>query len=122
MCVAGKLVGQKVGKVLEHHIRVIPVLIGAVVVLVAILVVVAMSLMGAASLNAGETLRRAAYPASGVYILSVTAKGPANVTLESQNKEDTIVHTSTVLYLGPADGEAVEVAEGQHCSVCQCFC
>ena len=111
LCVADQFVGQRLGKLLEGHTRVVLVLIGVVVVLLAAFAVVAMQLTGSASLESGETLRRAAYPQPGSYTLSVTADGPVNVTLESQNKEDTMMHTSTVIYSGPADGAVVEVPE-----------
>lgn len=109
LCVADQFVGQRLGKVLEGRARVVPVLIGAAVALLVLFAAVAMQLTGLANLNAGETLRRAAYPEPGSYTLSVTADGPVNLTLESQNKEDTMMHTSTVIYSGPADGAAVEV-------------
>lgn len=106
-----QFVGQRLGKALEGRTRVVPILIGAVVALLAVFVVVAMQLTGLASLDAGETLRRSAYPELGTYTLSVTADGPVNVTFESQNKEDTMMHTSTTIYSGPADGAVVEVPE-----------
>lgn len=111
LCVADQFVGQRIGKVLERHTRVVPILIGAVIALLAVFVVVAMQVTGPATLDGGETLRRAAYPEPGSYTLSVTADGAVNVTLESQNKEDTMMHTSTVIYSGPADGAVVEVPE-----------
>ena len=111
LCVADQFVGQRLGKALEGRTRVVPILIGAVVALLVVFAVAAMQMTGPASLNAGETLRRSAYPEPGSYTLSVTADGPVNVTLESQNKEDTMMHTSTVIYSGPADGAAVEVPE-----------
>ncbi|MBM6721501.1 O-antigen ligase family protein [Pseudoflavonifractor phocaeensis] len=111
LCVADQFVGQRLGKALEGRTRVVPILIGAVVALLVVFAVVAMQMTGPASLNAGETLRRSAYPEPGSYTLSVTADGPVNVILESQNKEDTMMHTSTVIYSGPADGAAVEVPE-----------
>lgn len=111
LCLTDQFVGQRLGKALEGRTRVVPILIGAVVALLAVFVVVAMQLTGPASLDAGETLRRSAYPEPGTYTLSVTADGPVNVTLESQNKEDTMMHTSTTIYSGPADGAVVEVPE-----------
>lgn len=111
LCLADQFVGQRLGKALEGRTRVVPILIGAVVALLAVFVVVAMQLTGPASLDAGETLRRSAYPEPGTYTLSVTADGPVNVTLESQNKEDTMMHTSTTIYSGPVDGAVVEVPE-----------
>ncbi|HIY21339.1 MAG TPA: O-antigen ligase family protein [Candidatus Flavonifractor merdigallinarum] len=109
LCVADQFVGQRLGKLLEGRTKMVLILIGAVVVLLGIFAVTAMQLTGAASLESGETLRRAAYPQPGSYTLSVTADSTVNVTLESQNKEDTMMHTSTVIYSGPADGAAVEV-------------
>ena len=109
LCVVDQFVGQRLGKVLESRTRVVLVLIGVVVVLLAAFAVVAMQLTGSASLESGESLRRAAYPQPGSYTLSVTADNPVNVTLESQNQEDTMMHTSTVIYSGPADGAVVEV-------------
>lgn len=111
LCAADQFVGQRIGKLLEQRTRVVPVLIGAVIALMAVFAVVAMQLTGPASLNGGETLRRAAYPQPGSYTLSVAADGAVNVTLESQNREDTMMHTSTVIYSGPADGAAVVVPE-----------
>lgn len=111
LCLADQFVGQRLGKMLEARTRVVPALIGGVAVLLAVFVVVAMQLTGPTTLNSGETLRRAAYPEPGSYTLSVTADGPVNVTLESQNKEDTMMHTSTTIYSGPADGAVVEVPE-----------
>lgn len=111
LCVVDQFVGQRLGKMLESRTRVVLVLIGVAVVLLAAFAVVAMQLTGSASLESGESLRRAAYPQPDSYTLSVTADNPVNVTLESQNKEDTMMHTSTVIYSGPADGAVVEVPE-----------
>ena len=111
LCVADQFVGQRLGKLLEGHTRVVPLLIVVAVVVLAAFAVVAMQLTGPATLNSGETLRRAAYPQPGSYTLSVTADSSVNVTLESQNREDTMMHTSTVIYSGPADGAVVEVPE-----------
>ena len=109
LCLADQFVSQKLGKLLEGRSRVVPDLIAAVVVLAVVFGAAAMNLTGPASLESGETFRRAAYPQPGSYTLSVTADSAVNVILERQNKEDTMMHTSTVIYSGPADGAAVEV-------------
>ncbi len=111
LCVADQFVGRRVGKLLERRTRMVPILIGTVVALLAVFVVAALRLTGPTSLDAGETLRRAAYPESGSYTLSVSADGAVNVTIESQNREDTMMHTNTVIYSGPADGAAVVIPE-----------
>ena len=111
LCLADQFAGQKLGRLLEGRARVVPILIAVVVALLAVFAVAAMQLTGPAALAEGESLRRAAYPQPGSYTLSVAADGEVNVTLESQNREDTMMHTSTVIYSGPADGAAVTVPE-----------
>ena len=111
LCLADQFAGQKLGRLLEGRARVVPILIAVVVVLLAVFAVAAMQLTGPAALAEGESLRRAAYPQPGSYTLSVAADGEVNVTLESQNQADTMMHTSTVIYSGPADGAAVTVPE-----------
>ena len=111
LCAADRFAGQRLGKVLEQRARVVPILVGTVIVVIGGFAVVAMQLTGPAALGDGETLRRAVYPEAGTYTLSVTGTGTVNVTLESQNREDTMMHTSTVLYSGPADGASVTVPE-----------
>ena len=111
LCVLDHFVGQRIGKLLGQHTRVVPILIVTAVAVLAVFAFVAMQLTGSASLKAGESLRRAAYPEAGSYTLSVVSDGPLEITLESQNREDTMMHTSTVLYSGPADGAAVTVPE-----------
>lgn len=61
--------------------------------------------------DAGERLRRSAYPAAGTYSLAVQAGGDVSVTIESQNMQDTMMHTSSVLYEGSADGASFTVPE-----------
>ncbi len=73
--------------------------------------VAAVSLTGSATLEAGGRLRRAAYPAAGEYSLQVDATGPVTVTIESQNRQDTMMHTSTRLYKGDASGASYTVPE-----------
>lgn len=111
ICLLDKFLGQKVAEKLQKHIKLIPIIIVAMFVLLGVFAVVAMNVTGAATLNAGETLRRSQYPDAGTYTLSVKSDVPVNVTIESQNKEDTMMHTNTVIYQGVADGAVFEVPE-----------
>ena len=111
LCTADWFAGRKLGRLLETRTRVVPILIVAAVAILAAFGAAAMALTGPATLESGETLRRAAYPQPGSYTLSVTADSTVNVTLESQNREDTMMHTRTVIYSGPADGATVVVPE-----------
>lgn len=63
--------------------------------------ILALQLTGGVTLRAGESLRRAAYPAPGMYGMTFQADGALSVCVESQNQRETMMHTSTVLYDGP---------------------
>ena len=84
---------------------------GDVDALLAIYAFLSMTVTGSTTLNAGERLRRSAYPAAGTYSLDVQAVGDVSVTIESQNMQDTMMHTSSVLYEGSADGASFTVPE-----------
>lgn len=59
----------------------------------------------------GDPLRRGFYPAPGDYTLSVAADGDVSVTVVSQNRAQTMMHTDTVLYDGGAANAAFTVPE-----------
>jgi len=63
------------------------------------------------SLSAGESVSRAAYPDAGAYTLELDGTGDVQVSVFSQNKEDTMMHTETELYSGAADGAEFTVPE-----------
>lgn len=61
-------------------------------------------LTGGIALAPGQTLRRSAYPEGGAYQVNAQWDGaPVVLTVESQNTQQAIMHTSTVLYQGPLD-------------------
>lgn len=111
LCLVDQFVGRKVAAALEGKGKALLITIGAAVVLLAGFVALALSLTGPAHLAAGEGLNRAAYPAAGSYTLNVDATGALNVTIESQNQQDTMMHTHDTLYSGPANGAAFTVPE-----------
>lgn len=111
LCLADQFVGQRIANALEGKGKALLITIGAVIVLLIGFVALALSLTGAAHLAAGEGLNRAAYPAPGSYALNVDATGALNVTIESQNQQDTMMHTHATLYSGPANGAAFTVPE-----------
>ena len=85
--------------------------LAAIVGLLAVFAVLCATLTGPVSLQSGGTLRRAAYPSAGGYLLQTEADGTVNVTIESQNRQDAMMHTSTTLYSGSVDGAAFIVPE-----------
>ncbi len=106
-----RFVGQRVSDALAKHGKVLVVIIAAVLVAVIAYALIAINLTGGVTLQAGEGLRRAAYPEPGAYTLSVQANGPVSVTVESQNRQDTMMHTSSVLYEGALSEAAFTVPE-----------
>lgn len=113
LCVLDRFVGQRVTALLEKGGgKLIGVLIGVVLLLLAAFAALAMNMTGPAHLSAGETLRRAEYPDPGSYTLELESFGDLQVTIESQNQQETMMHTGTVIYSGPAQGAAFTVPEG----------
>lgn len=62
------------------------------------------------SLDQGETLRRAIYPQPGQYTVEVQDL-PIQVKVESQNRQETMMHTSTTLYSGSLTGATFTVPD-----------
>jgi len=112
LCALDQLLGRRLAERLAKRGRGTLFAAAGAVVLLGAFLLLACNLTGAADLPAGGALRRAAYPGPGDYTLSVQAGGPVNVTIESQNQQETMMHTSTVLYSGPAADAAFAVPEG----------
>ena len=72
----------------------------------------ALLLRSGVTLGAGETLRRACYPAPGSWQLVTEGEGDLNVTVVSQDRRETVMHTETVLYTGNAREAAFTVPDG----------
>lgn len=100
LCVMELFIGQKLANKAQKLSRYLPLIIGGAFVLLAGFVVAACFITGGITLQSGGTLRRAAYPEAGDYTLSAQTDGPVMVTVESQNQQDTMMHTSTILYQG----------------------
>lgn len=111
LCAIDTVIGQKLSARLAGLERGSFLLLGIVLAVLLVFAALALTLTGSATLGAGETLRRSAYPAAGDYTLSLEADTGVKVTIESQNRQDTMMHTSTVLYSGAADGAAFTVPE-----------
>lgn len=88
---------------------------GVALGLVGVIVVYALAawnLTGDITLEADETLRRSAYPDAGEYVLHIDSDRPLSVMIESQNQVETMMHTSTVVYEGNANGAVFTVPDG----------
>lgn len=86
------------------------VLVGAVL-LVVVYGVLGLTLRSGVTLSPGEILRRSAYLPGGNYTLSLSSDGAVNVRVISQDEQEIIMHTETVLYAGAAAGAAFTVPE-----------
>ncbi len=60
----------------------------------------------------GGELRRSMYPTEGEHTLSIEADGSVEVTILSQTKAQTMMHTNTVIYQGEAQNAKFTVPEG----------
>ncbi|MBE6914201.1 MAG: hypothetical protein E7472_04580 [Ruminococcaceae bacterium] len=100
LCVFEKFINPRVAEKLEKNGKAVAIIVIVLIVAVAVFAAAAVMLTGVASLDAGQTLRRAAYPDGGNYTLSADYSGQVHVTVESQNKQETMMHTGTVLYSG----------------------
>ncbi len=112
LCFADTFIGGRLSKALEKNSKRVFVLIAVAVVLLIAVALLACNLTGPVHLDVGETLRRAQYPDPGEYTLEVVSDASLTVTIESQNQYETMMHTSTVLYTGPADGATFIVPDG----------
>ena len=112
LVVLDKAISRKVCDFLSTH-RVIPLIALAALVCCAVgYAVLAFHLTGPAALSPNETLNRAVNLSAGDYTLSATGSEDTAVAITCQNETDLIVHTSTTLYSGPANGAVFTVPEG----------
>ena len=111
LCVLDQFVGQRTAAALENHGKAAAVLVCTIVAALGLYAALAVNVTGGVSLDAGGSLRRADYPAPGSYTLVVQSSGGLHVKIESQNQRDTMMHTSTVIYEGPAPDAAFTVPD-----------
>lgn len=111
LCLADQFVGQKLAAKLHGHGKMLLIVILIIIIIIAIFALTAYNFTGSISLNNGESLSRSVYPAPGEYTLSVQGSAGVQVTIESQNRQDTMMHTSTVLFKGALQQAAFTVPE-----------
>lgn len=110
LCLLDRL-GQRLAVRLAERPRAVFGLAAGILAGLAVFFAASCLLTGAVTLQPGETLRRAVYPRPGSYTVASQTDGQAEVRIESQNRADTMMHTSTVLYRGPLDQAAFTVPE-----------
>lgn len=111
LCLLHEFAGRRVAEKMEGRSKLMLGLVAGVLAVLVVFVIAAVSLTGAANLQSGESLRRAAYPEPGSYTMAAETDGPVYVIIESQNQQETMMHTSTELYRGSLTDAAFDVPE-----------
>lgn len=111
LCLLDWFVGRRLGEVLAGHGKLLLGMIVGLLAALAVFAVVAVNLTGPASLKEGERLYRSVYPEPGEYTVTSQANARVTVIIESQSRQDTMMHTSTELYRGDLEKAAFVVPE-----------
>ena len=112
LCALDLLAGRRLAGKLAGHGKAVLGVCAALLAALIVFLFAACTLTTGISLGAGESLRRSAYPAPGAYTLAAEGDGDPAVVIESQNREDAMMHTSSELYRGPLSQAAFTVPEG----------
>ncbi len=111
LCALDLLAGRRLAVKLAGHGKGVLCLAGGILAALVIFVIAACNLTTGVTLQGGESLRRSAYPEPGAYTLTAEGSGDPTVIIESQNRADTMMHTSSELYRGPLSQAAFTVPE-----------
>jgi len=111
LCLADEYVGRGLAQTMQTKGK---LLAAAVVVILALLVgfaLAAYNLTGPISLTKGQSISRSAYPEPGTYTLSSVGADDVQVTIRTQNRHETMMHTYTQLYKGDLSQASFTVPE-----------
>lgn len=111
LCLADQFLGQKAAKALLGRGKILLIIVIVIIALLAAFALTAFRLTGSTTLEQDETLRRSIYPEPGAYTISAQSSADLSVTVVSQNRQDTMMHTSTILYTGSLSGASFTVPE-----------
>lgn len=111
LCAADHYISEKLTNILRGMGRRIALFMGVLAAAVAIFALTACLWTGGSTLSQGESLRRAVYPDAGAYTVTAVNSGNVSVTVESQNRQEAMMHTASVLYSGDLENAAFTVPE-----------
>ncbi len=113
LCALDTFAGCALGEKLAARGKLLIGLISGVLACAVAFVFLAYSLTGPLHMEKNEKLRRSVYPEAGTYTVDTAISNNENITVTvlSQNKQDTMMHTDTVLYKGPLSDAAFTVPE-----------
>lgn len=111
LCVADRYLSEKLTAILQRMGKKMA-LFGCILTIATAAFALATCLFtGGRTLSQGEGLRRAIYPDAGAYSVTAVHSGKVSVTVESQNRQEAMMHTATVLYSGDLENAAFTVPE-----------
>ena len=111
LCALDLLAGQRLAARLAGREKAVFGLIAGLAAMVVAFVIAAYNLTTGITLQPGEALRRSIYPAPGTYVVTAQIDGEPVVTIQSQNREGTMMHTYSTLYQGPLSQASFTVPE-----------
>ena len=100
LCVVDEFLGCGLARTMQAKGKFLVAIIAAILVLLIGFALTAYNLTGPISLSGGSSVRRSAYPDPGSYTLSAQGGEGITVTIRSQNRHETMMHTYTTLYRG----------------------
>ncbi|MBD5161518.1 MAG: O-antigen ligase family protein [Oscillibacter sp.] len=111
LCALDLLAGRRLAVKLAGYGKTVLLLAAAILAVLVIFIAAACNFTAGVTLQAGDSLRRSAYPAPGTYTLEAETDGDPLVVIQSQNRSDTMMHTSSELYRGALSQAAFTVPE-----------
>lgn len=112
LCALDLLAGRRLAEKLKNHGKAVLVFIAVLLAGAGVFFAAALNLTTGVTLQAGEPLRRSAYPALGSYTVEAETDGDPIVVIQSQDRAEAMMHTNTELYRGPLSRAAFTVPEG----------
>lgn len=111
LCLADEYTGRTLARAMQARGKLLVVIVIATAALLVGFALTAYNLTGPISLSKGQSVSRAAYPAPGTHTLSPAGGEGIEVTVRSQNRPQTMMHTYTDLYKGALDHASFTVPE-----------
>lgn len=111
LCLADECVGRGLARAMQTRGKLLLAGMAIILTLLVGFALTAYNLTGPITLAKGESVSRSAYPDPGSYTLSATGGEGVQVTVRSQNRHETMMHTHTQLYKGELSQAAFTVPE-----------
>lgn len=100
LCLADERVGHRLASTMQSRGKLLVITMVTIILLLVGFALTAYNLTGPISLSAGESVSRSAYPEPGSYTLCAQGGEGVKVSVRSQNRQETMMHTYTTLYQG----------------------